>query len=115
MTTNGNNAVVTPINITSMVVEIEAEVRKTWDNPGPSDALDILVKAMAVVGHFKDVSGADKKRIVLEVVDRVLLDKVDGLLKTILPPTIDYLIQVEKGKLVFNEELKCKTWFSCCS
>lgn len=65
---------------------------------------------MGIVGQIENLSGAEKKQLVIDV----LIRKAEGneLLKSIIldivPDIIDYLIDVENGDMVFNQRIKNK-------
>lgn len=75
-----------------------------------TDLAEILVQSMQYYGTVKDLSGAEKKSEVLEIVS-VILDKtdspgpdfiVDNLIKYFLPDMIDKLCDAAKGRLDFG-------------
>ena len=65
---------------------------------------------MGLVGQIGNLSGAEKKQLVIDV----LIRKAEGnelltnIILDIVPDIIDYLIDVENGDMVFNQRTKNK-------
>lgn len=87
----------------------------------------IIPSLMKDVGRIENISGEDKKLLVIDTVIKLMdvtFDTVDQTLKSeimwdnylhatikyTLPAIIDMLIEVENGKIVFNK--KSVTWFN---
>ena len=77
---------------------------------------DVVVDCMGLVGQFKTMSGEDKKKLVIDMIIFIIKNTDSGPFETfepfiinILPNIIDHLINVEKGKLVFNHRVKNMT------
>lgn len=80
--------------------------------------VDIIPHLIRCVEKYKNLSGIEKKRMVLELIDR-FIDRTDGfgddavvdpILKNIVPGVIDNLIKVEDKKLV----LRKNRFWRCC-
>lgn len=68
---------------------------------------------MKTVGQVKALSGMDKRRIVIDVlqtiIDKSVPEKVEGLkplMQELVPDLIDSFIDIEKGKIVIDADLK---------
>jgi basic membrane lipoprotein Med (substrate-binding protein (PBP1-ABC) superfamily) len=80
----------------------------------------IATKLMTALGKYKDISGHDKKTIVVllinSAVDQSSLDEttqtiIQSIVSNVLPSTIDILVDISKGRYSFK---KVTTSFSCC-
>lgn len=83
------------------------------DGVSISDIINVVTDSMCMVGQFSKMSGHDKKKLVIDMVVFVLNNTNSGPFETfepyvidIVPDMIDYLINVEKGKLKFNNKIK---------
>lgn len=76
--------------------------------------LHFLVEKMTKVGEL-NISGKDKKELVLQFIEEKLSDVIPDELEFFLDILIDLLIDVEKGKIIFNPKTKklVKSCFSC--
>ena len=88
------------------------------DNFSLGTVVDIIPNLIRCVEKYKTLSGTEKKRLVLELIDR-FIDRTDGfgddtvvdpILKTIVPSVIDNLIKVEDKKIVLRKKSK----YLCC-
>jgi len=89
-------------------------------------SLTVVPNMMHDVATIQGLTGHQKKQLVedaiiciidrihqkIDLEDQIWDDYVRDMLKTIIPPTIDLLIDVEKGKLVFNK--RTRTLVSSC-
>lgn len=78
--------------------------------------LETLITTMKHIGRLKDIKGENKKKLVLSIIKEQL--DLPEHLENFIMSLIDVLIQVEKGKLVFNEKIKStlkSSLFKCCS
>lgn len=80
--------------------------------------VDIIPHLIRCVEKYKQLSGIEKKRLVIELIER-FIDRTDGfgddefvdpILKTIVPSVIDNLIKVEDKKLVLRKTKNCLCW-----
>lgn len=83
----------------------------------------IVTKLMQQIGKYKQLSGSDKKNCVIYVINNCIdtseilsADQMlKSALKSIIPHTIDMLIDVAKGHYKFKGlHSKIKSWFKCC-
>ena len=80
-----------------------------------------VITCMGIVGQFKNMKGADKKQLVIDMLifildktDSGIFELIEPFIKEAIPDLIDELIDVEKGKIRFNPKLKNKlNCFGC--
>ena len=90
----------------------------TFDN-----VTDVIVEAIQYLALYKKLTGAQKRKIIVESILLVLdetdsgnLETFEPILKAMVPATVDTLIAVEKKKIKLNKKnttslLKC---LCCC-
>lgn len=88
---------------------------------GLSDVTPVLARIMEYAGTFTDISGEQKKAIVIAVLQRIVdsTDKVTEPVREVLLPIVQYmvpgiidsLISASKGNFIFK--MKGKGCFSC--
>ena len=87
----------------------------------PINITPLCVKLMKMISSYTDISGKDKKHIVLQTIKRIVNETVpeanryfiDPIIDATLPIIIDTLISVDKREIQFKLKQCCK-WFSCC-
>lgn len=86
--------------------------------------VSILLSAMQIVEKYKEISGEEKKSLVLKVLKMVIDDTVDDqieatnlklLVDITLPAVIDMLVSVDKKELQIKMQQGFKKIFSCCT
>lgn len=70
--------------------------------------LPMLVKFMKIAGQYTDKTGEQKKRFVIDSITQKINDDA---VAEIIGDVIDYLVDVEKGRLRINPAVKR---FMCC-
>jgi hypothetical protein len=84
-----------------------------------ADISQCIITSMSLVGQIEQISGHQKKDLVIDLViyccvtegDNGPLESLEPVLKFVVPQIIDKLILVENGKLKFNSE-RVKSFFS---
>jgi hypothetical protein len=120
------NQISNTINIT--VTEIESII-KTITELFPigfniQNITDVVIELMKIIGKINKLNGHDKKYLVtkllihiVNITDSGKYDEIlDAVLLGVIPMFIDTLINVEKGKIVFNKKTHqtIKNCFTCC-
>ena len=89
-------------------------ISSQYDNFSLEDCVSIVPKLIVHVEKYKNLSGSDKKDLVIEIL-KLIIDKtdlpgddtiIDPLLKQFIPTIIDTLIDVDKRKIKLNKK-KC--------
>lgn len=77
------------------------------------DLMDATVSCMRELRNRRDLRGAQKKRIIVRALTVLCkemcpddMPRVEQMLQDVLPQTMDYLIEVEKGKLRLRKSLR---------
>jgi len=105
---------------------IYTQIKKNITNK-TIDAGEIILLgtlAMQLVDKYQDLTGPEKKLIVIEIVKKIIRDQVTDLnteqililvVDTVLPTVIDKIVDASRGKLDLNkiDFSKCKL-FACC-
>lgn len=97
----------------SVLMDIVDQIR------GPvtiTNVIQVSTKLMGLVGKVKNLDGQQKKFVVIQLlmyfVNNTGSGKIDAFMDSILinviPAAIDKLVEVEKGNLVFNADVKEK-------
>lgn len=80
--------------------------------------IGLVTRLMQSVDTYTNVSGKEKKEVILEVIDRIINDLPDGTSKDVLktarpmiPDIIDTIISVDKRELKIRAK---KMWKRCC-
>jgi hypothetical protein len=106
------------IIISRDIEKISTQLVDELDNFSLDTIVDIIPHLIRCVEKYKTLSGIEKKRLVLELIE-CFIDRTDGfgddtvvdpIIKTIVPSIIDNLIKVEDKKLV----LRKKSNYLCC-
>ncbi len=98
---------------TDIIDDVSAFLDITTEYNGltPQNMILIITQMMSIVAKYKKLSGTDKKKIVLALIKKkiVELDVEDGVKKTMLimvdevvPDTIDVLVDISKGRYKFK-------------
>lgn len=101
------------------------EVKKIIGNQklNRSNIVVILLSLMQSVENYKNLSGIQKKTLILDTLNNVINDIVDDeqeamelklLVQLTLPSVIDTFISIDKKKIVIKIKKGCKSIFSCC-
>jgi len=79
----------------------------------PASVVTCVLVLMRTVGPFKQLTGMEKRRIVIEVINRIVDESVPEkveylkpLINELVGPVIDNLIDIEKGKVVIDADIK---------
>ncbi len=77
----------------------------------------MVTQLMQHVSRFKKLSGADKKNVVIYVINDTIdtTEELVGdaaIIKLMVPPAIDMLVAASKGRYKFKA--KIRSCFSCC-
>ena len=76
----------------------------------------ILIDLMMRVSKFKDLSGNDKKQLVIEIIKKlasncidnsIQLEDINKFIDNILPTIIDNFVWISKQKIKFNPKKSC--------
>jgi hypothetical protein len=112
-------------NIPNEIVEnLNQIIKITIQEEGldPSSIMLVTTNVMSALGKYKTISGADKKKLVIliinEVIDRTNLDEstqiiLQTMVKTTIPTTIDLFVAVSKGKYKFKNVTRFFTLHCC--
>jgi hypothetical protein len=90
------------------------------DGLTPQNIIYNITLLMQQVGKYKNLSGIDKKNVVLYVIDDFVNSSevlssdptLKLAIKSMAPSVIDTLINAAKGKYKFK--VKIRAWFGCC-
>jgi hypothetical protein len=83
----------------------------------------ITINLMQIVDKYKNVKGLEKKKIVLDVLNRIVDDTIDDkaeeqqlklLLAISVPVLIDTFIAIDKGELAIKTKKAVIKLFTCC-
>ena len=67
---------------------------------------------MSLVGNNKNMTGKEKKKwVMLKVKEELFLSEE---LQKMIDVLIDYVIEVDKGKIILNQKIKKKFFKLCC-
>ena len=76
--------------------------------------IDIVVKSMEDVEKYKNYSGNQKKKIVIDSVKKIITDEAYEQYGDFIPILIDFVVAISKNKYSINLN-KIKKCFSCIS
>lgn len=88
-----------------------------------SNITDVVIDGMSMVGQIQNMAGESKKQLVIDMIIYLINNTDSGpfevfepLVLNVVPNIIDSLIDVEKGKLRFNNKIKkgIIKMFTCC-
>jgi hypothetical protein len=92
-------------------------------NINSSNIVTILISLMQIVEKYQDVSGIQKKAIILEALELVINDQVTNeeeakalnlLVEVTLPTVIDTLVSVDKKEIQIKIKKGCSKLLKCC-
>jgi len=106
-----------PVNviITRDIEKISILLAEDLENFSLGTIIDIIPNLIRIVEKYKTLSGIEKKRLVLDLIE-YFIDNTDGfgddhlvdpIIKTIVPSVIDNLIKVEDKKIVLRKNRNC--------
>lgn len=80
--------------------------------------ISIIAGLMSIVDNYSNLSGHDKKAIVIKVINDLIYESHEPIMKQILTPTtvsnlIDILFKVAKGDIKIGEKIKKCKKISC--
>lgn len=96
----------------------------TGKNLTSENILNITVNLMQLIQKYPGLSGTDRKRIVIKVLEYFVNHNVDDkqekrdlelLIQLTVPSFIDTIVSVDKGELVVNTKKCFSKLFKCCS
>ena len=101
------------------------EVKKIIGNKklNRSNIVVILLSLMQSVENYKNLTGVQKKTLILDTLNNVINDIIDDeqeamelklLVQLTLPSVIDTFISIDKKKIAIKIKKGCKSIFSCC-
>lgn len=100
------------------------EVKKIIGNQklNRSNIVVILLSLMQSVENYKNLTGVQKKTLILDTLNNVINDIIDEqeamelklLVQLTLPSVIDTFISIDKKKIAIKIKKGCKSIFSCC-
>lgn len=102
------------------------EVKKIIGNQklNRSNIVVILLSLMQSVENYKNLTGLQKKTLILDTLNNVINDIIDDeqeamelklLVQLTLPSVIDTFISIDKKKIAIKIKKGCKSIFSCCT
>lgn len=92
-------------------------------NINSSNIVTILISLMQIVEKYQDVSGIQKKAIILKALKLVINDQVTNeeeakalnlLVEVTLPTVIDTLVSVDKKEIQIKIKKGCSKLLKCC-
>jgi hypothetical protein len=113
-------------NKVSFIVDIESKslvksLTESLDTFSINNLMDILPKLITHVHHYKQLSGPEKKSLVINMINHII-DVTDGpgnddiwdpIMKKLVPEIIDTLIKVENKQIVLRKNKGFKRFLSC--
>ena len=112
-----------------LVADLTESLKQGFDNfeIDENNIIDYIVRVMAIVEKQKQLSGIEKKAVVIEILLRLVDSlnrlndeskmRVKTLVKTLAPSVIDTIVSATKGALSVNkkvEEATKKCFSKCC-
>ena len=89
--------------------------------PSFDNVMGLLLNLMQVVEKYPKLSGADRKTLILYVLEKYMAEKMGDdkdmftdLIKSVLPTAVDLFVSLDKNKIKI-EAKKCWKKWSCCS
>tara|TARA_B110000211_G_C13954031_1_gene497495 strand:+ start:310 stop:681 length:372 start_codon:yes stop_codon:yes gene_type:complete len=82
------------------------------------------VNLMQLVEKYKTFTGSEKKKIVIDVINKIIKEQVEDknterdlitFANNVLPTTIDVIISIDKKNIIINTKKLFKKLFSCCN
>lgn len=109
----------TDMSIAKIMVDVDKVIEQfkskwTLGDISMDNIVPAVASIMSIVGEYKELSGRNKKFATFQIIKSMLPedDQLDMLLNNVIPTLIDNLIDVEKGKIVFNKKVK-SGFFGC--
>lgn len=110
--------------ISEKVLKLYDELEKVVKEEGftSSNIISIVIYLMQIVEGYNDLSGKEKKELVIEVLNKFIDENVDDekeenelkfLVRITVPPLIDSIISLDKRELKIKTE-KCLSKIFCC-
>ena len=106
--------------LTIVVDDLIKQITHTLPTEGitPGNVAQLVLQLMQLVERVPSLSGAQKKQIVIQVVNRLLQQfnvssEVQSLISMTVPPLIDAFIQVDKKQVMISIEKGIGRFFSC--
>ena len=110
-----------PINATNKTYQKLENMmeNKTFDS---TTIVSIIIELMQFVENYKDLSGKEKKDLVLYVLDLFIIDnmteeeanKIKLFIQATLPSLIDTIVSIDKKELQIKASRSFKKILSCC-
>lgn len=111
----------------SFIVDIESKaivesITETLENFSVDKLMDILPRLISHVENYKNLSGLEKKNLVIRMLNHIIDitdcpgddDIWDPIIKRLVPNIIDSMIKVENKKLKLRKKKKyCGFFFRC--
>lgn len=87
-----------------------------------SNVVTVLLSLMQVVEKYGDVKGIQKKAVILDALNHLIEDTLEGqeatdlklLVQLTLPTVIDTFVSLDKKEIAIKLKKTCKKLFSCC-
>lgn len=89
-------------------------------NIDKDDYISIIAGLMTIVDNYNGLSGQDKKAVVVKVINDLIAESNEPIMKQILTPTtvsnlIDIIVKVAKGEIKIGKKInKIKKALNCC-
>lgn len=106
--------------LTIVVDDLIKQITHTLPTEGitPGNVAQLVLQLMQLVERVPSLSGAQKKQIVIQVVNKLLQQfnvssEVQSLISMTVPPLIDAFIQVDKKQVMISIEKGIGRFFSC--
>lgn len=106
--------------LTTVVDDLFDQITHTLPTEGitPGNVAQLVLHLMQLVERVPSLSGAQKKQIVIQVINRLLRQfnvapEVQSLISMTVPPLIDAFIQVDKKQVMISIEKGLWRFFSC--
>ena len=89
-----------------------------------TNIVSITTNAMIFVEAYNDISGIQKRELIIHIIGLIIKDTVDdyeekfvlqNIVRLTLPSIIDTIINVDKKKIQIKVKKGCSRLFSCCT
>ena len=87
------------------------DLKKSYPEPNIQNISEVLIHAMTLVAIYPNLTGIQKKQLVIDVLNRLVDEThyrdeiIDPILKSMIPPLIDNLVDVKTGQ--FRPKKNC--------